>query len=85
MDVTTLNDRHLYQAQVTVRDPADPAGSVDLPERVVRFGPPGWLTVVDPRPDGAAITLYPTGQVLAVTELREVEQAGLGGGTQVAG
>jgi hypothetical protein len=85
MDVTTLNDRHLYQGRVTVRDPVDPAGSVDLPGRVVRFGPPGWLTVVEPRADAAAITLYPTGQVLAVTELREVDQAGPGGGTQVAG
>ncbi len=72
MDITTVNDRHLYQARVLVRDPEDPAGRADLPQRVVRFGPPGWLTVADGVGDDAEIVLYPTSQVLAVSDLREV-------------
>ncbi|NEK56433.1 hypothetical protein GCU56_00905 [Geodermatophilus sabuli] len=75
MDITTVNDRHLYQARVLVRDPEDPAGRADLPHRVVRFGPPGWLTVADGSRDGAEIVLYPTSQVLAVSHLREVDAA----------
>jgi hypothetical protein len=77
MDVTTVNDRHLYEARVLVRDGATPDGQADMPERVVRFGPPGWLTVVDRRADGLRIELYPTSQVLSVTELREVDAPGV--------
>src|SRR3954447_5308752 len=72
MDITTVNDRHLYRGRVVLRDPADPGGQVELPERIVRFGPDGWLTVVDGLDDDVDIELYPTGRVLAVTELREV-------------
>lgn len=72
MDVTTVNDRHLYQARVLLRD-----GRVDLVGRIVRFGPPGWLTVVERRADDVEIELYPTSQVLSVTELREVDAAGV--------
>ncbi|WP_448628507.1 hypothetical protein [Geodermatophilus sp. URMC 64] len=75
MDITTVNDRHLYQARVVLRDAADPDGQVELPERVVRFGPAGWLTVVDSTGQDVDIELYPTGRVLAVTELREVGDA----------
>ena len=76
MDVTTVNDRHLYQGRVLIRDPSGPDGQRDMAERVVRFGPPGWLTVVDRGADGARITLYPTSQVLSVTELHEVDAPG---------
>ncbi len=76
MDVTTVNDRHLYQARVLLRDPGAPDGQIDMAGRVVRFGPAGWLTVVDRRPDGIRIELYPTDRVLAVTELREVDAPG---------
>jgi hypothetical protein len=70
VDITTVNDRHLYRATVSLRDPADPVGRIDLPDRVVRFGPRGWLTVAtDPGGDG--IELYPTERVLAVSALRE--------------
>ena len=75
MDITTVNDRHLYQGRVVLRDAADPNGLVELPERIVRFGPAGWLTVVDATGHEADIELYPTGRVVAVTELREVGEA----------
>jgi hypothetical protein len=72
MDITTVNDRHLYQGRVVVQDPADPSRSVELPRRIVRFGPAGWLTVVADLVEDAEIELYPTARVLAVTDLREI-------------
>ncbi|CCH87674.1 protein of unknown function [Modestobacter italicus] len=68
MDITTVNDRHLYSGTVRLRDPERPGAVVELVDRVVRFGPPGWLTVADP---GGTIALYPTSLVVAVTELGE--------------
>ena len=76
MDITTLNDRHLYEGSVVLQDPADPSGSVELPDRVVRFGPAGWLTVVAGLDDDAEIALYPVERVMAVTGLREVPATG---------
>jgi hypothetical protein len=76
MDITTVNDRHLYSATVRMRDPDHPSGWVELLDRVVRFGPPGWLTVADGPGRGHTVQLVPTGQVLAVTHLREVDQPG---------
>jgi|1186.fasta_scaffold24343_2 hypothetical protein len=70
MDITTVNDRHLYSATVRMRDPDRPGGIVELPGRVVRFGPPGWLTVAGPGEAGT-IQLYPTDQVISVTDLGE--------------
>ena len=75
MDITTVNDRHLYEGQVVLQDPEDPAGRLRLPRRIVRFGPSGWLTVVDGLGADADVELYPTGRVLCVSHLRE-----LGGG-----
>ena len=72
MDITTVNDRHLYQGRVVVEDPQDPSRRIDLPGRIVRFGPAGWLTVVAALSEDAEIEVYPTGRVLAVTDLREV-------------
>lgn len=72
MDVTTVNDRHLYQARVVVEDPADTSRPLELPRRIVRFGPAGWLTVMATVAEDAEIELYPVGRVLAVTDLREV-------------
>jgi hypothetical protein len=72
MDITTVNDRHLYEGRVVVQDPADPSRSVELPRRIVRFGPAGWLTVVADLVEDAEIELYPTARVLAVTDLREI-------------
>jgi len=72
MDITTVNDRHLYSGTVRLRDPERPGAVVDLVDRVVRFGPPGWLTVADGADPGRAIELFPTTQVVAVTELGEV-------------
>jgi hypothetical protein len=72
MDITTVNDRHLYQGRVVVEDPEDPSRRIDLPGRIVRFGPAGWLTVVAALTEDAEIEVYPTGRVLAVTDLREV-------------
>ena len=74
MDITTVNDRHLYSATVLLRDPERAAGHVELPGCVVRFGPPGWLTVADGPGEGQEIRLFPTGQVLSVTRLREVDR-----------
>ena len=72
MDITTVNDRHLYQGRVVIEDPEDPSRRIDLPGRIVRFGPAGWLTVVAALTEDAEIEVYPTGRVLAVTDLREV-------------
>jgi hypothetical protein len=72
MDVTTVNDRHLYRATVVVRDPHDPTGQVQMPARVVRFGPPGWLTVIHSAASAEMIAMYPTDRVVEVSELREV-------------
>lgn len=72
MDITTVNDRHLYQGRVVIEDPEDPSRRIDLPGRIVRFGPAGWLTVVAALTEDAEIAVYPTGRVLAVTDLREV-------------
>ena len=75
MDVTTVNDRHLYRATVVVRDPHEPTGLVSMPDRIVRFGPTGWLTVVHRPADDENVALYPITQVLEVSELREVGTA----------
>ena len=72
MDITTVNDRHLYQGRVVVQDPANPSRPVEMTERIVRFGPSGWLTVMAAASEDAEIELYPAGRVLAVTDLREV-------------
>jgi hypothetical protein len=72
MDITTVNDRHLYQGRVVVQDPADPSRQIELSGKIVRFGPTGWLTVMATVTEDAEIELYPAGRVLAVTDLREV-------------
>jgi hypothetical protein len=72
MDVTTVNDRHLYEGRVVVEDPANPSRQLALPRRIVRFGPSGWLAVMAAATMDAEIELYPAGRVLAVTDLREV-------------
>ncbi len=72
MDITTVNDRHLYSATVRLRGPGHPGGEVELAGRIVRFGPPGWLTVAGGTGEGREIQLFPTDQVLAVTHLGEV-------------
>jgi hypothetical protein len=76
MDITTVNDRHLYECRVVVQDPADPSRPIEMPGRIVRFGPAGWLTVVAGLTQGAEIELYPVERVLAITGLREVAPAG---------
>lgn len=76
MDITTVNDRHLYQARVVVQDPANPSRQLELPRRIVRFGPTGWLTVMAAVSEDGEIELYPTGRVLAITDLREAGAAG---------
>jgi hypothetical protein len=72
MDITTVNDRHLYQGKITVKDPEDGTVRAAPARQVIRFGPPGWVTVADGVAEGDEITLYPTSQVLSVSELREV-------------
>ena len=76
MDITTVNDRHLYLGRVVVQDPEDPSRPIVMPGRIVRFGPAGWLTVVATLIEDAEIELYPADRVLAVTGLREVGSAG---------
>jgi hypothetical protein len=76
MDITTVNDRHLYHARVTVRDSATPGGVLTMPVRVVRFGPPGWLTLADDVSGENGIELYPTSEVVSVASLREVTRPG---------
>jgi hypothetical protein len=75
MDITTVNDRHLYQGTVVVQDPGDPSSPVVMPGRIVRFGPAGWLTVVAALGRDTEIELYPADRVLAVTGLRELTPA----------
>jgi hypothetical protein len=72
MDVTTVNDRHLYEGRILVRDPENSVGQIELAARIIRFGPAGWITVVDDLTAGAEVVLYPTSQVLSVSALREV-------------
>lgn len=62
MEITTVNDRHLYQGRVVVEDPADPSRQVELPRRIVRFGPVGWLTLMAAATEEAEIELYPAGR-----------------------
>ncbi len=76
MDITTVNDRHLYEGSVVVQDPADPSRQVDMTRRIVRFGPAGWLTVTAALDEDALIEVYPIGRVLAVTDLRELGTPG---------
>jgi hypothetical protein len=76
MDVTTVNDRHRYQGRVVVEDPANPSRQIELPRRIVRFRPPGWLTVMAAATADAEIELDPARRVLAVTDLREVGMPG---------
>jgi hypothetical protein len=76
MDITTVNDRHLYQGRIVVEDPAQPSGRLELSRRIVRFGPAGWLTVMAAETEEAEIELYPAGRVLAVTDLREIGRPG---------
>jgi hypothetical protein len=78
MDITTLNDRHLYRASVTVADDAHPFGRLELPRRIVRFGPVGWLTVTSGTgaDEGDPIEMYPLHRVLLVDELEEVTPGG---------
>ena len=76
MDITTVNDRHLYQGRVVIQDPADPSRRLELPGKIVRFGPAGWLTVTAARTEDAEIEVYPIGRVLEVTDLREVGAPG---------
>jgi hypothetical protein len=83
MDITTVNDRHLYQGRVVVQDPVDPTRQIELARRIVRFGPAGWLTVIAALSEEAEIELYPIGRVLAVTDLREA--GGLGPDPGAAG
>jgi hypothetical protein len=77
MDMTTVNDRHLYEAHVVLQSQEDPTGRVEVPGRIVRFGPPGWLTVADGLGEDADVELYPVVRVLAVSQLREVGGAAL--------
>ena len=81
MDITTVNDRHLYQGRVVVQEPEDPSRRIEMPGRIVRFGPAGWLTVVASLTEDAEIELYPTDRVLAVTDLREIGARGHQPGT----
>ena len=83
MDITTVNDRHLYQGRVVLQDPVDPTRPIELARRIVRFGPAGWLTVIAALSEEAEIELYPIGRVLAVTDLREA--GGLGPDPGAAG
>jgi hypothetical protein len=71
MDITTVNDRHLYRGRVVVQDPSDLSHPIVLPGRFLRFGPAGWLTVMAALTEDAEIEVYPTGRVLAITDLRE--------------
>jgi hypothetical protein len=81
MDITTLNDRHLYRGTVTVLDDAQPSGQLELQHRTVRFGPAGWLTVTTGSGGEDRIEMYPLHRVLLVDDLEEAtpDPALLGG------
>ncbi len=80
MDITTLNDRHLYQATVTVQDAAEPSGQLEMPHRIVRFGPAGWLTVKTGPADSDPIEVFPLHRVLLVDGLEEAPHEGASSG-----
>ena len=69
MDITTVNDRHLYRGGSWSRTPRT-RPVIELPRRVVRFGPAGRLTGMTDVTADADIELYPAGRLLAVTDLR---------------
>jgi hypothetical protein len=83
MDITTVNDRHLYQGRLVVQDPENPSRQIEMPGRILRFGPAGWVTVMAALTEDAEIEVYPTSRVLAVTDLREAATAGPAGGPAV--
>ena len=76
MDITTVNDRHLYQGRVVIQDPENPSRPIEMSGRILRFGPVGWLTVVAALTEDAEIELYPTDRILAVTGLEEIGSTG---------
>jgi hypothetical protein len=49
-----------------------------MSDRIVRFGPTGWLTVIHLPADDEVVVLYPITQVLEVSGLREVGTATAG-------
>ena len=75
MDITTVNDRHLYQATVTIYDATESGGLLELPQRIVRFGPAGWLTVKTGTADSDPIDMYPLHRVVLVDDLEEIPQS----------
>ena len=47
MDITAVNDRHLYEGRVVVWNAGNSEGPDRAGERIVRLGTQGWLTVAD--------------------------------------
>ena len=78
MDVTTVNDRNLYLGTVVMQDPHETMGQIEMPARIVRFGPPGWLTVVHGAAGAGVVALYPTARVLEVSHLGEADPSAHG-------
>lgn len=66
------NDANYLADVAVLSDEGNPQDIVKLPHRVVRFGPPGWITVVTRA--GATpqtVELYPLQRVLSVTGLQD--------------
>ena len=72
MGISDLDDTSVYAASVRLRSADAPDGWVVLPDRVVRFGPPGWLSVAADRTADAAVDLYPLYMVLSVDNVRDI-------------
>ena len=43
MDITTVDDRPLYQVRILVQDPQTPPRQIEMPRRIIGAGPAPWL------------------------------------------
>ena len=43
MDITTVDDRHLYQVRILVQDPRNLSRQIEVPRRIIGVGPAPWL------------------------------------------
>jgi hypothetical protein len=72
MAIGDIDDRGTYLATVRLRSADAPEGWVALPDRVVRFGPSGWLSVAAGVKDDDPVDVYPLYMVLSVDRVRDL-------------
>ena len=72
MGIGDIDETTAYSATVRLRSADSPDGWVDLPDRVVRFGPAGWLSVAAGSTPEHTVDVYPIYMVLSVDRVREL-------------